>query len=142
MLIKKILWNFSAIVYHNYLKTLIFIHDRECEQMWNGVQRGDVSLIIRVYLDGEYNDKWIGWHGWPSYIDFFLWGYIKNVVYEYTPTTREDVMKRIRIACRSISRDILLSKTVRYFENSYIFKLISNSSLQQKSPIEEFNRSL
>ncbi|KYN26649.1 hypothetical protein ALC57_03979 [Trachymyrmex cornetzi] len=50
-----------------------------------------------------------------SSLDFSLWGYLKNVVYSKTPTTRENMMERITLACRSIPRNILLS-TVDSFE--------------------------
>ena len=46
---------------------------------------------------------------------FFLWGYIKNVVFAQRPTRREDLMERIRRACAAISRETLL-KTVNGFE--------------------------
>ncbi|CAL1678200.1 unnamed protein product [Lasius platythorax] len=82
------------------------------------------AAIVRNYLDREYNDRWIGRHGpvaWPprspdmTSFNFFLWGYIKNV-YEHAPTTREDMMERIRVACRNISHAVLL-KTVRHFQD-------------------------
>ena len=47
--------------------------------------------------------------------DFFLWGYIKNVVFAQPPTTRQDPMERIWRACTAISRETLL-KTVNGFE--------------------------
>ena len=39
--------------------------------------------------------------------DFFLWGYIKNVVFAQRPTTRKGLMERIRRACAAISRETL-----------------------------------
>ena len=47
--------------------------------------------------------------------DFFLWSYIKNVVFAQRPTTREDLMERIRRACAGTSRETSL-KTVDVFE--------------------------
>ncbi|KYQ51099.1 hypothetical protein ALC60_09805, partial [Trachymyrmex zeteki] len=44
----------------------------------------------------------------------YLWGYLKNVVYEQSPTTRDDMMERIRTACAAIPKDVLLA-TVRHF---------------------------
>ncbi|EFN69399.1 hypothetical protein EAG_00081, partial [Camponotus floridanus] len=47
--------------------------------------------------------------------DFFLWGYVKNAVLAEQPATRDDMMERVRIACATIPRAVLL-RTVRHFE--------------------------
>ncbi|XP_011873739.1 PREDICTED: uncharacterized protein LOC105565277 [Vollenhovia emeryi] len=79
---------------------------------------------VRLFLDAQYPGRWIGRRApiaWPARSpdltspDFFLWGYLKNIVYEQQPRTREDMMQRIRRACAAISRDVLL-KTVQQFE--------------------------
>lgn len=81
------------------------------------------AQIVKNFLDQNFNGRWIGRGGpvaWPARSpdltspDFYLWGYLKNVVYEREPTTREDMIERIRIACRAIPRAILL-KTVDHF---------------------------
>lgn len=82
------------------------------------------SLIAREVLNRYFNGRWIGRGGvinWPARSpdltspDFFLWGYLKDKVYEQIPTTREDMMQRIRNACALIPSDILLS-CVQSFE--------------------------
>ena len=53
------------------------------------------SLIVREYLDQTFPDRWCGrgsggqgWREWPARspdltpLDFFLWGYVKNLVYQ------------------------------------------------------------
>jgi len=40
--------------YHNYLKKLISIHDRECEM--NGVTF-HYATIVKAYLDRRYHDR-------------------------------------------------------------------------------------
>lgn len=81
------------------------------------------SLIVRNFLNNRYANKWIGRGGpiaWPprspdlTSPDFFLWGFLKNVVYERAPTTRADMIVRIRNACERIPRNVLLS-TVTHF---------------------------
>lgn len=81
------------------------------------------SRQVREYLNNRYHDNWIGLHGpvlWPARSpdltspDFYLWGFLKNLVFASKPTTREDMMERIRVACRQIPRDVLL-KTVEEF---------------------------
>jgi len=40
-------------------------------------------------------------------LDFFLWDYVKEIVYAEEPTTRENMKNRIREACRSITPAVL-----------------------------------
>ncbi|EZA59712.1 hypothetical protein X777_16511 [Ooceraea biroi] len=78
---------------------------------------------IRHFLDQNFNGRWIGRGSpiaWPprspdlTSSDFYLWGYAKNLVFEREPTTREDMIERIRMACRAIPRAVLL-RTVEHF---------------------------
>lgn len=83
------------------------------------------SLIVRGFLNQRYPRRWIGIGSnvteWPprspdlTSPDFFLWGYLKNVVYAQQPTTRQDMMQRITQACRALPRYVLLS-TVENFQ--------------------------
>jgi len=79
---------------------------------------------VREFVNEHHNGIWIGRRGpveWPpnspdmTSPDFFLWGYVKNVVFAQRPTTREDMMDRIRRACAAIPRETLL-RTVDSFE--------------------------
>lgn len=67
--------------------------------------------FVKTYLDDTFHDQWFGTDGpqrWPprspdlTPMDFFIWGYIKNEVYFHTPTTKEDLQQRVRIAFNSI----------------------------------------
>lgn len=84
---------------------------------------------VREYLDQEFPNRWIGRGGpvpWPSRspdltkIDFFLWGFIKDNVYQIPPTTREDMQNRIREAFRRIDVN-----TLRRVERSFQERLQS-----------------
>ncbi|KAJ8914489.1 hypothetical protein NQ315_002761 [Exocentrus adspersus] len=75
------------------------------------------AIISREVLDREYTDRWIGRGGpvaWPARspdltpLDFCLWGSIKEKVYQDVPTTPENMMERIRNACRAVSRETLI----------------------------------
>ena len=79
---------------------------------------------VRTFLNENYNGRWIGRGGpinWPSNSpdmtspDFYLWSYLKNICYAQQPTTRNDMMDRIRRACAAIPRAVLLS-TVQHFQ--------------------------
>lgn len=76
------------------------------------------SRQAREILDRNYNNKWIGRGGavhWPARspdltpLDFFLWGFLKEKVYQDLPTTPENMKERIRNACHNIDRNILLN---------------------------------
>src|ERR1700729_1261998 len=67
---------------------------------------------IRTFLNAAYQDRWIGRGGpvqWPARspdltkMDFSIWGYVKEQVYEIPPTTREDMKIRIRNCFQNIS---------------------------------------
>ena len=86
--------------------------------------RPHFALIEHEFLNLNFNERWIGRGGpfeWPPCSPdltspyFFLWGYIKNVVFAQRPTIREDLMERIQRAYAAISRETLL-KTVDGFE--------------------------
>jgi len=83
--------------------------------------------IVRNYLNTHYNVMWIGHVDRTKWLhcvaslftrlntsDFYLWGCLKNVVYAQRPTTRENMMERIRTAHAAISCRVLL-KTVSQF---------------------------
>lgn len=74
------------------------------------------SNAVRAYLNDRFPEKWIGRGGpvaWPprspdlTKLDFFLWGFVKDKVYQSPPTTKEDMKVRIRNAIREVEVDIL-----------------------------------
>lgn len=71
------------------------------------------SRRVKNFLNQAYPDRWIGRGSlfpWPArspdltILDFYLWGRIKDIVYETRPTTPENMMDRIRNAVASITR--------------------------------------
>lgn len=69
------------------------------------------ALVVRNWLDEKFPDRWIGRRGpieWParspdlSPPDFFLWGYLKDIVYTERPTTIEQLRRRIRTVCAKV----------------------------------------
>ena len=70
------------------------------------------AVDVRITLNQRFPDKWIGRGapvGYPARspdltcLDYYLWGRLKCMVYATRPTTREDMMERIRNAIASIS---------------------------------------
>lgn len=94
---------------------------------------------VRGYLNTHYPNRWIGRAGpndlvlrpWPARSpdltspDFYLWGYLRDVVYRQEPTTRADMIDRIRRACEAIPRNVLLS-TVPHFQRRLNFCIQEN----------------
>jgi hypothetical protein len=67
--------------------------------------------IIRNWLNNNFPERWIGTYGlglWPArspdpnQCDFFLWGYIKNLVYAEPIGTIDELRNRIEDAATVI----------------------------------------
>ncbi|XP_025270745.1 uncharacterized protein LOC112639812 [Camponotus floridanus] len=117
--------NLNGETYRNFLQNQLplLLEDVPLnvrQQMWfqhDGCP-SHYSRTAREVLDREFNGRWIGRGGpvnWPARFpdltspDFYLWGYIKSEVYKEVPTSRENMMQRIRNACAKISPDVLRS---------------------------------
>lgn len=71
---------------------------------------------VRDFLNNEYENRWIGRGGpvrWPARspdltkLDFFLWGYVKDLVYREPPTTEHNMRQRIIDAFATITPAML-----------------------------------
>lgn len=69
------------------------------------------SIVARNKLNAMFPGQWIGKYGPVNFpprspdltvLDYYLWGRIKDIVYTRRPTTREDMMERIRTAMASL----------------------------------------
>lgn len=67
--------------------------------------------LVRQHLTAVFGQQWIGRGGpspWPARspdlnpLDFFFWGYLKELVYSTPVNTREDLVLRIRQYCGQI----------------------------------------
>lgn len=65
------------------------------------------ATIVRAHLDETYPDRWIGRGGpiaWPprspdlNPIDFFIWGYYKEIAYARESTNEEELRRKIHEA--------------------------------------------
>ncbi|KAL7307873.1 hypothetical protein TKK_0000191 [Trichogramma kaykai] len=74
------------------------------------------ALAVREHLHPVFPDRWIGRDGpitWPprssdlTPLDFFLWGYIKSIVYKTTPRDVNQCQNRIRDAFASLDGDMV-----------------------------------
>lgn len=78
------------------------------------------AIISRDALNRIFEDKWIGKYGpveWParspdlSKLDFYLWGRIKDIVYQTRPNTKDELKQRIRDAIANITPEELWKVT-------------------------------
>ena len=69
------------------------------------------GINVREHIDAVFQQRWIGRGSlfpWPprspdlTCLDFYLWGRLKDIVFQTQPTTREDLKNRIRTAIRTI----------------------------------------
>lgn len=80
------------------------------------------SLVARHFLTATYGDRWIGRggpHAWPARspdlnpLDFFVWGYLKSLVYATPVENLDDLRNRIIAGCNSIRNDPGVFERVR-----------------------------
>lgn len=71
------------------------------------------SINIRNHINGTVRESWIrrgSLFPWPArspdstFLDFHLWGRLKDIVFQNPPTTRMDMENRIRNSIRQKSR--------------------------------------
>lgn len=76
------------------------------------------ARIATNHLNRKYNQRWIGTNGpikWPprspdlTPLDFFLWGYLKNTVYDchHPPRTLQELQARIVAACEGLDSETI-----------------------------------
>lgn len=74
------------------------------------------QINVRQYLNQIFPNRWIGRRGsieWPARspdltpLDFFLWGYVKSIVYKTKPLNLDDLKGRITLAIRSVTPEML-----------------------------------
>ncbi|GBM70439.1 hypothetical protein AVEN_154432-1 [Araneus ventricosus] len=69
------------------------------------------SIDVLLHLNATYGQQWIGQGGpvlWPARspdltcLDYFLWGYVKSLVYEIPVDSAEDLVARIAAAAGKV----------------------------------------
>ncbi|GBN33043.1 hypothetical protein AVEN_231822-1 [Araneus ventricosus] len=74
------------------------------------------AMIVRDFLDENFPDRWCGRGGpipWPSRspditpLDFFLSGFVKNIVYKTTVLSLDELKRRIVTAIQNVTPQML-----------------------------------
>lgn len=80
------------------------------------------SQQVTEYLHNIFPGRWIGRNGiihWPARspditpLDFFLWGYLKSIVYATQPTDLEDLKNKIIGTCGTITAEMIRATCTR-----------------------------
>lgn len=95
----------------NYLDNLPLADHRNLFYQHDGAPPHNGHLVNN-YVHNLFYDQWIannGPHLWPprspdlTVLDFFIWGTVKNNVYNTALTTLEDCMQRVRTVFQNLS---------------------------------------
>ncbi|EZA56082.1 hypothetical protein X777_03192 [Ooceraea biroi] len=74
------------------------------------------ARIVTNFLNQQFPGRWMGRYGpirWPARspdlnpLDFFLWGYCKEVIYRQLPETIEELNDKLHHAILSIEDEVL-----------------------------------
>lgn len=119
--------NLNGAIYHQFLQyelqgLMENINLRTVREMWfqHDGAPPHYAGSVRDYLDESFHRRWIGRNGfirWPANspdltpCDFFLWGYVKDIVYAQAPTTSVDMKRRIRNAMAQIPEEMIRRTT-------------------------------
>jgi hypothetical protein len=80
------------------------------------------SRNVREILDNQYPQRWIGGagpHHWPARspdlnpLDFFLWGYLKSIIYLRLINSEADLRVRIQEVFVSVTEEMITNATTR-----------------------------
>jgi len=83
------------------------------------------ALVVRQYLHEAFTDRWIGRRGaieWPARspdltpLDYFLWGYLKNKVYETKPNNLQELQARITNTATLITPEQIINTLNNFYE--------------------------
>ena len=75
---------------------------------------------VQTWLNGKFDSKFINKNMWPvrspdlNVCDFFLWGHLKQLVYNPMPKTLDDLKVNLEREIKNISRDVLKSTFLNF----------------------------
>ena len=82
--------------------------------------------IVQKWLKSKFDDLFVSKEKWPPYspdlnpCDFFLWGYLKSVVYNPLPKTLNDLKVNIEREIKNINADMLKSSFVNFEKRCHL----------------------
>jgi hypothetical protein len=97
------------------------------------------NLNVRAFLDTTFPGRWIGRGGpiaWPprspdvTPLDFFMWGYVKNIVYETKVQDVETMRARITSAVAMITPEMLARTWLEIEKRLHILRATNGSHVE------------
>jgi transposase len=97
------------------------------------------AVHVREYLNTVFPERWIGRRGsieWPprspdlNPLDFFLWGYVKNLVYKSKPMSVNTLKESIRQVIREISPQVVLNVQQEFLDRLIYCRTVGGGHFQ------------
>lgn len=111
----------NADIYLNFVQNelpglLSHLPDNLRQRMWlqHDGATCHFALQVRNHLNVAYPERWIGRGGtihWPARspdlnpVDFFIWGYFKEIVYARESTSEQELRRKIHVAITAIKQN-------------------------------------
>lgn len=97
------------------------------------------AVHVREYLNTIFPQRWIGRRGsieWPprspdlNPLDFFLWGYVKNLVYKSKPISADALKESIRRVIREISPQVVINVQQEFLDRLIYCRTVGGEHFQ------------
>ncbi|EFN66784.1 Transposable element Tc3 transposase, partial [Camponotus floridanus] len=108
---------FLQTTFSEYLRDLPLLIFRDIIFQQDGAPAHNTRAVVN-FLNDRFSNRWMDTNGpmrWPprspdlTPCDFFLWGYIKDIVYAIIPENEEDLRYKITRAVEGITAEMLQS---------------------------------
>lgn len=119
--------NLNGTSYLQFLETVLIglLEDIPLEIRQTMIYQNDgcpahFARPVREYFDRNYRNRWIGRNGpilWPARspditpVDFYVWGRLKQLVYDEEIVTRDHLVRKINAACEQLKGEMRLKVT-------------------------------
>jgi hypothetical protein len=110
----------TSVTIFNMLSNQLWPHIQHAVDGHTWIQLDGASVHaaynVRAWLDTRFPGRWIGRGGpvqWPprspdlNPLDFYLWGYLKHVVYANRPENLNSLKNAIAATCAAIPHEVL-----------------------------------
>ena len=100
--------------------------------------RPHTATTVQTWLTEKFGNKFIDKNSWPprspdlNPCDFFLWGYLKSVVYNPLPKTLDDLKVNLEREIKKINKDMLKSTFSNFEKRCHLLKSANGGHIENK----------